>query len=288
MAAGNESCFKLHDIHLRNTKLVADAGAEQRCMLVAEGKAMISQESENKENKSAVRAFLLEHWLLFVDHVDRYQWPREIERWKELAFCVFHWAGQPHLQAAPARQLIRQLEEFGMLEVGVLAAQADANGEPEFARSELTVMQQLLQRQGVPPERARAAVGTLCQAAAALRRRYGGKVQRYLRHYGQKMLDDLEDEFAFTHLSREDSRQVFTHWLQNVLNMPVPLRDPATLRICKQMNAAPEEVLGAADELDINVAVVDDMFACIADTDSQPERSGGAAAASSAGATNIA
>jgi hypothetical protein len=90
---------------------------------------------------------------------------------------------------------------------------------------------------------------------------YDGKVQRYLRHYGQQMLDALSHDFSYSQIAKEDVRHAFTHWLQNVLNMPVAVSEPAIAKFCERRGIRAEELLKVADELDINVALLDDMIA---------------------------
>ena len=42
--------------------------------------------------------------------------------------------------------------------------------------------------------------------------------------------------------------------------MPVPLQDPTTRDYCDRVGVSPADLVQAADELDINVAVIDDAI----------------------------
>jgi len=219
----------------------------------------MTPEQQSADRQARLRGFLTEQWNLFAEHADRYQWPRETDRWKEFVFCALHWAGQPALSAATARRLTQALDELGLVTIDSLGVEAD----PERAPMDRYLLEQLLGRVGVSPKRAHAVITVLCQVACALRRNHAGKMQRCLRAAGQRMLDGLVEEYGLAEPSLEGSRTILTHWLQNVCNMPLPLRDEKMLTCCMQMDVSPEEVLAAADDLDLNTALVDDMFACI-------------------------
>jgi hypothetical protein len=72
-----------------------------------------------------------------------------------------------------------------------------------------------------------------------------GKIQRYLRSYGKRMLDELQTEFVTPGPKKTDKRHIFVHWLQNVANMPVELMEPTVVKLCK------ENDLSIADRVDL-------------------------------------
>jgi len=103
------------------------------------------------------------------------------------------------------------------------------------------------------------AVITISEAALAFQTRYGGKVQRYLRSYGEIMLKDLDSIFQFSRLGRDEMRRAFIYWLQNALNMPLSFSDQALVQFCEANHITPDELSAAADDLNLNQAVVDDL-----------------------------
>jgi hypothetical protein len=114
---------------------------------------------------------------------------------------------------------------------------------------------------GYSESEARQAVAALAETAENVERHYDGKPQRYLREYGERMLEELPERFAFDEFGDEDVRYAFTLWLQNVLNMPVTLRSPEMTVFCERYDVTVEELVAAADVQDINLALLDDLVA---------------------------
>ena len=213
------------------------------------------------QNKTEdLRTYILDHWQLFQGSLEQHHWLWETSRWHELVFCLLLRLGQPELEIGLARSLVNMLAALEMLRVETLAGLALADEGPNFTQPDLILMVRLLERAGLNPEKARVAVTTLCQAALGLQQQHGGKVQRYLRHYGQHMLDELGEHFFLSQMRNEDVRYAFTHWLQNVLNMPLPISDPAVGEFCKEQGVTVDELVQAADELDLNLALLDDLI----------------------------
>lgn len=50
----------------------------------------------------------------------------------------------------------------------------------------------------------------MCDAARSLQRHHDGLIQNYLRYYGSRMLDEIEDHFEFETLGADDVRDAFT------------------------------------------------------------------------------
>jgi hypothetical protein len=111
---------------------------------------------------------------------------------------------------------------------------------------------------GFSREESQRAVAVMSDAAEGLSRHFHSKVQLYLRHYGMLMLQEVDNFFSFSGLDNTQVRRAMTYWLQNVANMPVPLQDSTIKEYANRVGIGPDDLVAAADELDINVAVVDD------------------------------
>lgn len=207
-----------------------------------------------------LRALILEYWQAFQGTLNQYQWPWETARWHELAFCLLMRSGQPELSAGTARRLTSTLAELNLLQIEMLSRLTPDGGEPDLSHPDLDLMLRLLQRSGLNEAKATATVTTICQAAHSLQQYHGGKVQHYLRQYGQQMLDELGEHFVFSSISQEDARYAFTHWLQNVLNLPLPISNPAVEAFCHEQGVTVPNLVRVADELDLNLALLDDML----------------------------
>jgi hypothetical protein len=118
---------------------------------------------------------------------------------------------------------------------------------------------EVLEEEGFSPEEAQRGITSIWDAASTFEERYGGKVQVYLRQYGERMLDEVQDEFSFTELESGQVDYAFRYWLQNVLNMPVNLPLDSVDALAEECGITTEELVQAADNLDLNVALMDDI-----------------------------
>ncbi len=86
-------------------------------------------------------------------------------------------------------------------------------------------------------------------------------MQKYLRVYGERMLAELGQTFAFSALSPDQTHYAFTLWLQNVLNMPIALYTRELDVIAGERGLSSQVVVDTADGMDFNLAVLDDLMA---------------------------
>jgi hypothetical protein len=217
--------------------------------------------NETEDRLAALRTFILERWHLFAGNPAQYPWPWESARWHELVFCLLFRLGEPELQPAMARTMTTILATLDLLRAERLAGLVDEKGEIDLDHVDVALMTQLLQRAGLDHSKTVTVITTLCQTALGLQRRYDGRVQGYLRHYGQLMLDAIPQDFAYSQAGVQDIRHAFTHWLQNVANLPVPISEPSVTRFCQANRVTSDELVRVADELDVNVAFLDDLVA---------------------------
>jgi len=184
-------------------------------------------------------------------------WMWEADRWKELVFALLTKA--TNASDAEVRLVTEQIAELDLIAVDKLAAlshstQADRMGVPRPRR-----IIEIMLAGGFTEDEAENGLSIVIEAAAGLQEHYDGKVQRYLRHYGELMLDQIDNSFSFTALDHEAVADAFTYWLQNVLNMPLSLIDDSVQRYAKMIGVTPAELVAAADEIDMNLAMVDDL-----------------------------
>lgn len=74
------------------------------------------------------------------------------------------------------------------------------------------------------------------------------------------MRDELANALGGESLNAGQLRYAIGHWLQNALSVPISLEHPAVLGFCKKNGISVGELVAAADELDLNVALVDDLL----------------------------
>jgi hypothetical protein len=187
-----------------------------------------------------------------ADFINYHRWPYESERWVELAFALLTQVSElPEIQV---REAAEKLEANGLIEIEDLARQS-----PEERRAQMERSVEVLEEEGFSPEEAQRGITSIWDAASTFEERYGGKVQVYLRQYGERMLDEVQDEFSFTELESGQVDYAFRYWLQNVLNMPVNLPLDSVDALAEECGITTEELVQAADNLDLNVALMDDI-----------------------------
>lgn len=221
--------------------------------------------SKERERKEAIEDFIIQ---LYASHdsipADRYPWLYESDRWYELVFCLLNRISPEWMPSSVARDVTEELATEGLLDVPILAGAESPSGKPTYTAPELTAIQEVLLGAGYDAEETETAVQTIYEMAEALQEQHDGRIQRYLRQYGELMLKEVDRTFSFTRMSDADVHYMFTHWLQNVLNMPVALSNPAVKAVCDTYDITVEELVSAADRLGVNVALLDDLMEAFA------------------------
>ncbi len=194
-----------------------------------------------------------------------HQWPSERERWQELVIALFSRVCPE--REAEMRDAVAELDDLGLLEIDELVTLAPYEGQPRKDSVLSSRVMETLRDRGFDASQTETALATLIDAARSLHEHCDGKIQKYLRHYGEAMLSELPDYFSFSRLKPSDVEYAFTYWLQNTLNMPISLKDEKLTRFCERFGGDTDTLVAAADRLDINLALVDDLAAQAAQAD---------------------
>jgi len=203
-------------------------------------------------SKMPIDELLVDLFERYQDSFDKHQWPQESKRWYELVYCVFSAVEGRFGPETRAALAVRVLIELDLLEISVLAK------SEETTNLHLGIV---LGRIGFSEEQADQLVRALCDLAKCLDKTYQGKVQLLLRAFGMELVNNvlqalpLEDS-----MGKQNASLVVMHWLQNVLNLPVLVPSPGLQTLLAETGAEAEEVLAAVDELDINVALLDEIL----------------------------
>jgi hypothetical protein len=191
------------------------------------------------------------------EHDFAHQWLWEVDRWKELVFALL--TRVTTIEEAQLRHVVTLLRDLDLLDIEGLAAVSWVDSKFDLNNPRARRFNAVLLENGLSDEEAANGLAATCAVARGLHERHQGKIQCYLRQYGEMMLRDLSSTFTFEHLSEDDTRFAFTYWLQNVLNMPIPLRDADTVSFCAEHKLTESDLLAAADRLNLNVALLDDI-----------------------------
>jgi len=212
------------------------------------------EKSSTSNMEFQLRKLFIRYFDIFAYH----QWPSESARWTELLFALTTRISKK--SEAELREIIEELDDLELLDPKPLAALPVKNGAVNLDHPHAKHIFEVLSEYGFSKEEAKKTILTMHEAAKSLEKHHGGKIQRYLRKYGRKMIDEISDNFSFSQMDNADIKYAFTYWLQNTLNMPLSLGDEAVKKFLKKFNKKPEDLVQTVDELDINLAIVDDLI----------------------------
>ncbi len=186
-------------------------------------------------------------------------WISEDDRWAELVFSIFSRVAA-NVSESEARRAVHRLVSLDLLEMCALASMYEGMQSGHSDDGRMQLITDLLREHGYNDVDSRRGLFLVCGVASGLGKQFAGKVQRYLRHYGELMLSDLDNVFEIPSSDRAAFAAAFTYWLQNGLSMPVSLVDHTMWNFCEDNGVTPEELIAAADDLNLNVAFLDDLI----------------------------
>lgn len=184
--------------------------------------------------------------------LSNFQWPSEQERWKELIFALItSISNKPENEV---RVTIEKLNTLGLLDVKMLA---DTGLDSNFNQKRIM---EILLESGFGEEESMNYLLVMQEAAQSLNKTHDGKIQKYIRFYGQKMIDEINQNFSFTNINDKNVKNAFTYWLQNVLNVPIILKSESLDQFCQISQITEEELLNEADKMDLSLILLDDLI----------------------------
>lgn len=181
---------------------------------------------------------------VYKPELTKYQWPLESHRWTEFAFAVL----EQHSSPAAAAKASRVLLELGLLDLGIVH---------DLTEGDETLVRSVLVRCGFDDVEASAAVAQVAGVADLIAERYSGKLQLLLREVAEGAIQQVATNLT---TADADVRPATERWLQEVLNLPILVTNPAVRRFCEAHDISSDELIIAADRLDLNLAIVDDLI----------------------------
>ena len=185
-----------------------------------------------------------------------YRWEDEKDRWTELVYAIF--AEQSGKGERDSRIIVSSLASLGALEFEKLAKALTDNGQLDMSNKLITNTIDILAMKGVKENAAKDTILSICQMAKAIQSKYG-KLQIFLRSHAENMLKDLADTVPFTSIDDKLEKHIYITWMQNALELPIAGSDEYIFEFCKEKKCTLEELVAIADEIDVNVAILDDL-----------------------------
>ncbi len=184
---------------------------------------------------------------------DVYRWEDEKERWEELVFCYFRQLANK--SESDLRRVVSALGDLGLLEAERLSVLVSDQGNLNYESPFFVQMSKLLTENGFESDAADRTLKAIGQVARGIRVRHG-KLQILLRKHARALLDDLRQ----TSLETAVEEEILSTWLQGALEMPIASADEHVTRFARERGCTLDDLTTAADSLDINVGVIDDLI----------------------------
>lgn len=199
-----------------------------------------------------LKAQLQQLYEQYESNLAAYAWASEDDRWAELVFCLLHQCSEQEPELT--RAAVAALRSLCLIDVGKMIHLSNTTHENSV------VLAYVLRQHGFSTDSVELACRLLAHVANVVQQNYGGKIQRYLRRHGEVMRDELVSAFGSASLDKSRMEYAISHWLQNVLSLPISLQNDAVVEFCQKRGVGPQDLWQAADELDLNLAVIDDLL----------------------------
>lgn len=204
--------------------------------------------AETHAEEVAQASFLLRKLLVsYPEFTENHTWAHEDDRWAELIYALLSRV-VPEKDCG-TRLAVRKLRTLGLLETSTMS-------NPHRAEQFLMI----LEEEGFSSEEANQAWSIVKEASAAVQNSFAGNMHFFLRDHAEIMLRQLSENIKFSNLDDAKAEQAFALWLQNSCNLPLSLFDEYVLEFCDRFNIPLAALVSAADNLKLNLAVVDDLI----------------------------
>jgi hypothetical protein len=188
-----------------------------------------------------------------------YKWEDEHSRWNELVYCIFAELTQHSYR--DARSLSDSLSELNLLNVEDLANVKmldNSIADPDNKR--IMTITDILLSNGVSESDVQKTLSAICKVAQAIIENYDGKIQKFLRKYGQQIVKEFDSHVSFNDVDKGTQSRILVKWIQNTLSMPLAFSNVNTAKFCEVEGVSYLELVDAADNLGLNGAVLDDLI----------------------------
>jgi hypothetical protein len=229
-------------------------------MAAKTNKTKAHKPAAGRKAETGVNDTLLELFTAYEPLLGENLWPWETQRWTELVSCVLSASTKPEVAPESIREAAHVLEKGHLVDIDQLSELVSADGELDAEHPILMAVFAVLSNYGFSDEEIESAVIVLCCLADSIKKIYDGKIQKCLRKYGAEMLKGMEKEFAVPESEADILHAALAFWLQNAQNMPLPMPDEVTDWACGMLRTDYKALVRAADELDINVALLDNVL----------------------------
>jgi len=188
-----------------------------------------------------------------------YRWEDEHSRWNELVYCIF--AELTDHSYMDARSLSDKIFGLNLLELDDLAdVQIMEDGKADPNNPRIRTVSEILSINGIEQSDIDKSLSAICKVAQSIQENYDGKIQKFLRKYGEEIVNEFDSHVSFSEVDRGTQSRILVKWIQNTLAMPLAFSNIYTVRFCKKQGVTYLELAEAADNIGLNGSVLDDLL----------------------------
>lgn len=189
----------------------------------------------------------------YDEYLAQFPFPQEQERWKDLVLCLFSQCVENNEEKVV--KAVDLLDELNLLTCDQLGS-IDLQGSEGERLASL-----ILARLGYSQDEASRVKRVLAHAAKTIQRDHGGKVQRFLRNHGLAAREELANKLFTDDITDARIKFAVTQWLQDSAGFPISLEHRSITDFCNARGITVQDLLLAADDIDLNVSLLDDLMA---------------------------
>jgi hypothetical protein len=211
----------------------------------------VAHSDDGNPEQVAYATFLLRKLLVsHPDFTEDHTWAYEHDRWAELIYALF--SRFVSEERAQVRTAVWKLSDLGLLEGPITDETERAQRERQF----LVVLEEA----GFTSDEALQAWTVFQEASNAIQEKFGGKIHLFLRDHAELMLRQLCENIPFSAFDAAQAEQGFALWLQNSCNLPLSVFDHHVIEFSERYDISLPALVTAADNLNLNLALVDDLI----------------------------
>lgn len=188
-----------------------------------------------------------------------YRWEDEHSRWNELVYCIF--AELTDHSYRDARSLSDKIFGLNLLELDDLAdVQIMEDGKVDPNNPRIRTVSEILSINGIEQSDIDKSLSAICKVAQSIQENYDGKIQKFLRKYGEEIVNEFDSHVSFSEVDRGTQSRILVKWIQNTLAMPLAFSNIYTVKFCQKQGVTYVELAEAADNIGLNGSVLDDLL----------------------------
>lgn len=176
-------------------------------------------------------------------------WVYESDRWENLIFSVIRqYCDDNPEKAGTAVNLLREWNFFDIEDLS-------SNDQSPFENN--SPLKEIMLGLDFSEDEIEEIARTLVKIALTVKEKYNGRIQSIFRKYGEVIRQELVSSFSDHDLDNEKITHGVSLWLQSAYGLPI-LSDRAYVKeYCTQRGLSKDQLTEIADEMEINLGVVD-------------------------------